>query len=227
MILQKYFAALLSITIVVLTALLAIPSGQINGPAIVQLVAVGIAAIVTYLSPLVNIKWKGILKTGAAMIAAVISVLYPLLITHGAVTPIEIAMMVLAALNALGVEVGVQIRTDQSTLMPVDKTPTDTVNVQFSETDREILAEALQPAPSMSVGGPVSPPTAPVAQPEVVAPAVAYEPVQQAPVADEPVYPVEEAPEPGIPELVPVITAPNPANAVDDTTSVNLANLTE
>lgn len=208
MILQKYFAALVSVVIVVLTAFLAIPTGQINGAAIVQLVSIGVAAIVTYYVPLVNIKWRGILKTGAAIIAAMVSIAYPIYVAHGVPNSTQIAMMVLAGLNALGVELGVAIRVDAAAVTPAVAANTAAV-ADLTGAVKQIGAATL------------------ATQPTTVTPAAAPEP---APVAAEPdatdifIAPSTEAPDPGIPELVPVTETANPANAAS-TTSVNVANL--
>lgn len=224
MILQKYFAALLSIAIVVLSALLAIPSGRIDAGAAVQLVSVGVAAIVTYLTPLVNISWKGILKTGAAVIAAIISILYPIAYMHGIPTGTQIALMVLAALNALGVEMGVQIRTDTSELLvnpPASSLSThDLVTIANATADANAAAvssavtNAIATAPSLVTSTApttwvnVDPKTTalPEAEPETAADAVT---------AEEPIVPAAES----------VDESLNPANRADDTTSINAANL--
>lgn len=214
MILQKYFAALLSITIVVLSALLAIPSGRIDAGAAVQLVSVGVAAIVTYLSPLVNISWKGILKTGAAVIAALISILYPIAVMHGIPTGTQIALMVLAGLNALGVEMGVQIRTDASELLVNPPAPPA---ASISTHDLVSLANATAEANAVAVGAAVTnaiataPSLVTATAPTEVQPWVNIEP--------------EPDPEPAIPELEPVDETLNPANRADDTVSINAANL--
>lgn len=215
MILQKYFAALLSVTIVVLTAFLAIPTGQIDGAAIVQLVSIGVAAIVTYWVPLVNIKWRGILKTGAAIVAAMISIAYPIYVAHGVPNSTQIAMMVLAGLNALGVELGVQIRIDSAAVTPAVAANTEAVH-ELTGAVKQIAV-----APSLTTNS----------VPVVETPTVADTPVIQPPAADTVwVDTSTEKPDPGIPELQPVVVTPNPANAADDTpavhtTSVNVANL--
>lgn len=131
MIVQKYVAALASIIIVVLSALIAIPSGTLNWTSALQLVAIGIAAILTYLSPLLNIQWRGILKTGAAILGAVVATALPIvntLVAGQPFHPIYVALIVLAAVNALSVEVGVQIRTDTSAIIGADVPLVSSVN---------------------------------------------------------------------------------------------------
>lgn len=108
---QKYAAALLSIAIVIITALVTIPAEQLTPTAIAQLGILAVGAIVTYLSPLLSTAWAGGLKTGAAVIAAILTGVIPFL-TQGYIEPIQILVVVLAALNALAVETGVNLRLD-------------------------------------------------------------------------------------------------------------------
>lgn len=111
MVLNKYLAALLSIGIVILTAFVAIPEADRNPATIGQLAILALGAIVTYLVPLLDSKWAGFLKTGSAVAAALIAAAVPF-ITEGSITGVQVAIVALAALNALAVEVGVQVRKD-------------------------------------------------------------------------------------------------------------------
>jgi len=111
MVLQKYAAALLSIAIVVLTAFVAIPQNDLTPTALAQLGILGLGSVVTYLVPLLDKAWAGALKTGAAVIAAILAAVIPFL-TTGEITMAQIAIVILAGLNALAVEVGVQIRKE-------------------------------------------------------------------------------------------------------------------
>lgn len=155
MIFKKYFAALISVAIVVLTALLAVPTGEIQGAAIAQLVAIGAGAVATYFLPLVDISWRGVLKTGAAAIAAVVSILVPILEAHGIPNSTQVALMVLAVVNALGVEIGVNIRTDTSDLFVVqDPTPTEVARTNSID----IVAETPAPWTPPVVEAPVAEP---------------------------------------------------------------------
>ena len=106
---SKFASALLSVTIILITALAAVEEYTVD--AIAQIVILLAGAIVTYIVPLVEGKWAGRLKTGAAIVAAVAAALAPLLIS-GAYTPQAIFVVILAGLNALAVEVGVGIRQD-------------------------------------------------------------------------------------------------------------------
>ncbi|GAA3729982.1 hypothetical protein GCM10022239_03250 [Leifsonia bigeumensis] len=111
MILNKYLAALLSIAIVLITAFVAIPDDQRTPATLWQLGILAAGAIATYLVPIVDGRWAGLLKTGAAIVAAVIGALIPLL-GSGHLTVTQILVLILAGLNVLAVEVGVNVRKD-------------------------------------------------------------------------------------------------------------------
>lgn len=106
---SKFAAALLSATIVLLTAVAAIQ--DYTPDAIAQLVILVAGLVVTYFVPIVDARWAGRLKTGAAIIAALAAAAAPLIVA-GTYSPQAIIVVILAGLNALAVEVGVGIRTD-------------------------------------------------------------------------------------------------------------------
>lgn len=108
---QKYFAALLSIALVIVTAFVAIPADQITPTSVGQLAVLALGAIVTFLVPLLQGPWAAGLKTGSAVLAAIILAALPFF-TQGYITPTQVGIVVLAALNALAVQVGVDIRKD-------------------------------------------------------------------------------------------------------------------
>lgn len=111
MILSKYAAALLSIALVVVTAFVAIPDGALSLGAVLQLAVLAVAAVGTYLVPVASVRWRGLMKTGVAIVGAALVAVVPF-VTTGTITATGIAIVVLAGLNALAVEVGVQIRAD-------------------------------------------------------------------------------------------------------------------
>jgi hypothetical protein len=108
---SKYSAALLHILFVVLSALTAALDHGLNPATIVQLVILTIGAVVVYFVPLLDSKLSGILKVGASALTAALSVLAPLLL-QGHITSAQWITIVLAALGALGVGVGVSARLD-------------------------------------------------------------------------------------------------------------------
>lgn len=111
MILNKYLTAILTLAITLLTAFLAIPEDQRTPETMWQLALLALGAVVTFIVPLLERRWAGLLKTGAAVAAGVIGALIPLLST-GTLTGTQILVLILAGLNALAVEVGVQVRND-------------------------------------------------------------------------------------------------------------------
>lgn len=111
MVINRYAAALLSILVTLVAAFAAIPADQFDATAAVQLGILAAGAVTTFFVPLVDGKWKGLLKTGAAVAAALLTAVVPLLSGAG-LDATNLAVVVLAGLNALAVEVGVQIRQD-------------------------------------------------------------------------------------------------------------------
>lgn len=217
MITQRYMAAILSAVAVILTAVVAIPTGMITGAAIVQLVALGAAAINTYLSPLLNIKWRGVLKTGGAIVAAIVAILYPIIHAGGIPNSTQIALMVLAAVNVMLTQVGVDIRTDAANVIPADTTP---IHASLDNDAAELLTTTATTAAVAAVTGSLlSAPSMPLAPEQIsTQPTGVVEPVYAEPeqypfnfVAEEPEEPV----------------AANPANLQDETSAINLANLQE
>jgi hypothetical protein len=108
---SKYSAALLHILFVVLSALTAALDHGLNPATIVQLAILTIGAVIVYFVPLLDSKLSGILKVGASALTAALSVLAPLLL-QGHITSAQWITIVLAALGALGVGVGVSARLD-------------------------------------------------------------------------------------------------------------------
>lgn len=137
MILQRYAAAINSVVIVVLSALLAIPSGMLNWTSATQLVSIGLSGVLLYILPLLNVSWRGILKTGVAIVGAAVAAGFPIfqtVVDGQPFKPIYIALIVLAVAHALGTQVGVDIRTDTAATLPVDNTPTESsANQEFDE----------------------------------------------------------------------------------------------
>lgn len=108
---QKYGAALISIALVAFAFLKTAFAGDgiLDAAEVWQLVALVAGAILTFLLPLVPLAWAGALKTGAAAVAALATAIIPFAL-QGTLTYEQIAIVALAVLNALGVEIGVQAR---------------------------------------------------------------------------------------------------------------------
>jgi len=175
MILQKYMAGINSLIIVVLSAVVAIPSGMLDFTSGAQIVAVALSGVMLYIFPLVNAKWKGVLKTGTALLGAAVATAFPLfqvVIEGGAWEPIYIVLIALAIAHALAVQLGVDVRVDTGSILAEDTTPIESevnqedespVTVQLSEFDRQILTQAIaEPAPgSFAVGAGYQDPNVP------------------------------------------------------------------
>lgn len=116
---RRYAVALISIATVLVIAVTQLPSGTVSAAGLVQLAILVIAAVVKFLLPLVEGRWQGALKTAAAVFAAVLAAVLPLILQGGQLTYQQIAVVILAGLDALGTEVGVRLRTDD-TIPPDD-----------------------------------------------------------------------------------------------------------
>lgn len=110
--LQKYATPLLSLVVVMVTAITAALSEPVTDTVIWQLVALFAGSVVTFFVPLLDNAWAGGLKTGAAILAAIATAVVPFLLNGGHLTGPEILTVVLAAFKALATEIGVQIRTE-------------------------------------------------------------------------------------------------------------------
>lgn len=104
----KYAPALLNLTIIILVALktLTLDVGSLE-----QFALLLIGGVVTFIVPLVaDARWSGRLKTGAAILTAILVALVPFASQGWHLSKDQIITVALAALAALAVELGVQIR---------------------------------------------------------------------------------------------------------------------
>lgn len=109
MVINRYLAALLSIAVLVLGALQVALQNGLELVEVVQLVPIVAGAVVTFVVPLLEGRWAGGLKTGAAIVATAASAIVPFVL-QGYITPEQLVIVAIAVLNALAVEVGVQVR---------------------------------------------------------------------------------------------------------------------
>lgn len=107
--LHTYAAALLSIVLVIVQAF--VTTTDLSVTTIIQLAIVAVAAIGTYLVPILSGVWAGGAKTGVAVVGAILSALVPL-VTGADYSPQTVGLVVLAAVQALAVEIGVSVRKD-------------------------------------------------------------------------------------------------------------------
>ncbi|OOB90279.1 hypothetical protein [Rathayibacter sp. VKM Ac-2630] len=107
---QKYLAALLPGFILIFGALqTALADERIDDVEAGQLLALVAGAITTFGVPLLKGRWAGGLKTGAAILASVATLIIPLVLGF---TWQSLVIAILAALSALATEIGVQVRED-------------------------------------------------------------------------------------------------------------------
>lgn len=108
--LRKYAAAILPALIILLGALqTALADNVIDQLEAGQLLALVAGVITTYFVPLLEGRWAGGLKTGAAVLAAVATLILPLVFGF---TWQALVIVALAALNAIATEIGVQSRVE-------------------------------------------------------------------------------------------------------------------
>lgn len=113
--LARYLAALVSLAITVLGAFVVIPSEEFGLVAGLQLVVLGASTATTLFVPLVDAKWQGLFKTGLALVGAGITAAIPFVMT-GSIDAQGIGLVLLALFQAVGVEIGVNVRKDDFTL---------------------------------------------------------------------------------------------------------------
>lgn len=141
MIFQKYAAALLPGVVTLLTALQVMYGDQrFDLTERGQLIVLVAGLLLTYVLPLLSkFKWAGALKTGAAILAAVGTLIIPTFFTHfdgGA-----ILVFLLAVVNALGTEIGVQMRKSADALEAQVYSPgVEITDVPFAEDEPRHLA---------------------------------------------------------------------------------------
>lgn len=106
---KKYAAAILPALIVLLGALqTSLADGTVTESEAGQLIVLVGGTIAVYFVPLSEGAWRGALKTGAAVVTAVGSLIIPLLVGF---TWESAVIFALAALSAIATEMGVGFRT--------------------------------------------------------------------------------------------------------------------
>lgn len=109
----RYLAALLPVAIIIIGGLQAILDNPGNWVVTVQFALLVIGTAVAYivkLSP--NAVWQGRLKTGAQIVTIVLTALAPFLLPGGFDPAVNATLIIVAVLNALATELGVQVRKD-------------------------------------------------------------------------------------------------------------------
>ena len=111
LVLNQWLAGLLTLAITVLTAINLMPEEAWQDPvSVLQFAALVISSIVAVVVKLGTGRWPGVFKTGAAILLAVIGAAIPLVTQGWYLTPAQWILLGIAALNALAIELGVQVR---------------------------------------------------------------------------------------------------------------------
>jgi hypothetical protein len=108
---QKYVTAFILFANVALTPVAALLVGPFSWVAVWQYVAVVIAAVGSYIVPVLPSGWRGFAKTGIALLGAAVAAIIPVWSDTWDYSTILILAMAIVA--AIGTELGVQFRTDQ------------------------------------------------------------------------------------------------------------------
>lgn len=116
---QKYAAALLPFFILVVGAsqtVLHFGADQaVDWNAIITFAIVVLGAVITFIVKLLpNATWQGALKTGVAILTTILSALLPFVLPGGFDPDVNVPVIIVAVLNAIATEFGVQIRTGDS-----------------------------------------------------------------------------------------------------------------
>lgn len=109
---SKYLAAFIQLGIFVLGAVQVVLPGGIAPDESWQLAALIAGAVATFFLPLVNGPWSGVLKTGAALIAALATAVIPFVVPGAEFDGAAALVVGLAVLNALATQIGVAVRLD-------------------------------------------------------------------------------------------------------------------
>jgi hypothetical protein len=116
-IVKKYLSALVSLLITLGGALVIIPSGHLDWQAGVQLGILGVTTLTTLWLKLLPVKWQSVLKTGSAIVLAILGGLTPLIL-GGVYDHTTIGIIVLSVLQVIAPELGTLVRTDDEVGAP-------------------------------------------------------------------------------------------------------------
>lgn len=118
---NQWLVGLLTLAITLLTAINAMPAAAWEDPAsVLQFAALALSSALAIALKLGKGRWPGVFKTGVAILLAVIGAAIPLLTQGWYLTPAQIIVLVVAGLNALAIELGVQVRVASGKQATVD-----------------------------------------------------------------------------------------------------------
>lgn len=117
---QKYLAALLHIAIVLSGAVAAVIDKPITLTVALQLAVLAAGSVVTYLVPLLAVRWQSVLKTLlGGVLPTIVAAAVPFIPgLSGHVTAQNVIPVIAAVLAALGTELGVSARADANAASP-------------------------------------------------------------------------------------------------------------
>lgn len=118
---NQWLTGLLTLAITLLTAINAMPASAWADPAsVLQFAALALSSALAVALKLGKGRWPGVFKTGVAILLAVIGAAIPLLTQGWYLSPAQVIVLVIAALNAAAIELGVQVRTSSAKQAVVD-----------------------------------------------------------------------------------------------------------
>lgn len=109
--LSRYSAALTAVAITLVGALAQLTNG-FHGADAWQIALLGVNAVAIYVVPLIGAQYSGVAKTVTAIVVALLTAIIPLATQGGDISGAQIAIVVLAGLQAFGAHLGVQMRKD-------------------------------------------------------------------------------------------------------------------
>lgn len=112
MVINKYLAGLLTVAVVFLTAFQAALADGLSTTEAWQLAGLFVGAFVTTFVPILEKGWAAALKVVGAVIGAAITAIVPLITSEWNASTITI--VVLAVINTLAVQLGVNVRIDSA-----------------------------------------------------------------------------------------------------------------
>jgi hypothetical protein len=126
---QRYAAAFLPFLIIVIGASQTVIAHPKDVASDVTFFLLVLGNILSFIVPLLKTAWQGGAKTGIAIVTVVVAAVLPFLLPTGFQPGVSIPIIVVAVLNAVAIEFGVQIRTAPTDLPPVKTAPPLVVNV--------------------------------------------------------------------------------------------------
>ena len=149
---SKFLVAFIQLAVLVIAALQAAMEDGLTAVEAWQIGAVLAGAVVTYFVPLLQGGWAAALKVAGAVIGAVIAAIIPLV--AGEWTMSAILIVVLAGLNALATQIGVDVRVQAAAKAVMHEGATAAVTLDTAAT--AIARRQLPPVQKQQVSAVVN-----------------------------------------------------------------------